>query len=567
MRRLPASIHFSVFAFALAAALCCARGAAAESLHERIDREIAAKLSGPPAALASDAEFVRRIYLDLTGSAPSLEACRQFLNDPSPDKRERLIDRLLDSPEHFRRMQIVFDLMLMERRPDQNVSAAEWQEFLYQSFAKNTPYNELAREILAADGADPALRPAARFFLDRGADPNLLTRDVGRLFLGRDVQCSQCHDHPLISFYKQTDYYGVYSFLSRTVLFTDKQKKSYLGEKADGDVAFTSVFTKETTEKRRPQLPEGPAVDDPAVPAGQEYLVAPADGVRPVPRYSRRAQLAPQATSGANGPFNRNIANRLWAMMFGRGIVHPVDLHHPDNPPSHPELLDLLAQEFVAMRFDMRAFLREIALSQTYQRSSEIPSGMSAADAAPERFAVAGVRPLSSEQLGWSVLQATGITEAYRGVAAANLVADKKMADILSVEPLGERLKGELVERTVYGQLQGSVAQFALLYGCQPGTSQDDFQATVHQALYFANGGTIKSWVAPGGNAVARLTAIADPGLLADDLYLGVLSRLPAADERAETVQCLQGREADRGVAIGELVWALMASVEFRFNH
>ena len=224
---------------------------------------------------ATDAEFLRRVCLDLAGMIPTSDEARAFLDDPSAYKRQRLIDRLLAGPEYARRMQDVFDVMLMERRDDTHVPATEWQAFLRRAFAENMPYDQLVTEILSADGTDPKTRGAAKFYLDRLADPNLLTRDVGRMFLGRDFQCAQCHDHPLIDDYKQAHYYGIFAFLNRTTLFEDDKKTSMLAEKADGDVTFTSVFKKKVTHKTGPRILDGPAVQEPSVPKGAEYLVAP----------------------------------------------------------------------------------------------------------------------------------------------------------------------------------------------------------------------------------------------------------------------------------------------------
>ncbi len=173
------------------------------ALHARIDALIESGLKTEPAPPATDAEFLRRVTLDLTGRIPTSTEARAFLDDPSPYKRARLIDRLLDSPEHARHLTSALDVMLMERRPDMHVTAAEWRNYLYQACLDNKPYDQLAREILSADGGDPARRAPAKFFLDRGGEPNLLTRDVGRIFLGIDLQCAQCHDHPLIDDYKQ----------------------------------------------------------------------------------------------------------------------------------------------------------------------------------------------------------------------------------------------------------------------------------------------------------------------------------------------------------------------------
>ena len=353
---------------------------AQEPLHARIDSLVASSSFGLLAPPASDADFVRRVYLDLTGRIPTAAEARAFLDDPAPQKRPVLIDRLLASPQFTRHLANVLDVMLNERRADNGVPAAEWEKYLFDSVAANKPFDQLAREILGADGVDPVLRPAVKFYLDRHAESNLLTRDVGRTFFGVDLQCAQCHDHPLIDDYSQSEYYGLYAFLNRTSVFTDKKDKNklYLAEKADGDVAFSSVFTKKASQTG-PRLLGGDVIAEPVINKGEEYTVAPAADVRHVPKYSRRAQLATLATNGSNRFFNRNIANRLWAQMLGRGLVEPVDLFHSDNPPAHPQLLELLTDEIVALKFDMRAFLRQIALSQTYQRSIEIPADVTPA--------------------------------------------------------------------------------------------------------------------------------------------------------------------------------------------
>ena len=337
-------------------------------LHTSIDQMISEANLGIVAPIATDGEFLRRLYLDLTGAIPPSGVTRAVLDDESGGKRGRVIERLLNSPQFSRHMTNVVDVMLMERRAEKHVKNVEWQKYLYDSISQNKPWDQLAREILAADGTDEKNRSAAAFYLAREGETNLLTRDVGRIFFGMDLQCAQCHDHPLIDTYYQSDYYGIYAFLNRGVLFTDKDKKVFYAEKAEGHVSFKSVFTDEQ-DKTFPRLPTAFEIDEPFFAKGEEYDVAPADKVRPVPKYSRRAKLAELATNGLNRQFNKNIANRLWTHMMGRGLVEPVDLHHADNPPSHPELLELLGDQFVAMKYDMKAFLREIALSATYQRS------------------------------------------------------------------------------------------------------------------------------------------------------------------------------------------------------
>ncbi len=347
---------------------------AQEPLHQRIDQLVESNQIGPLAPLASDAEFLRRASLDLNGVIPSSVEAKAFLDDPAPNKRELLIDRLLAGPRFPIHMATVFDIMLMERRPDKHVPTAEWQKYLQDAFEQNKRYDQLAREILSADGTDPATRPAAKFFLDRDAEPHSSGRDVGRMFFGVDLQCAQCHDHPLIDHYLQSDYYGLFAFMNRTELFTDAaQKKSFLAEKADGDASYKSVFTGDAANTR-PQLPEGTELEEPRFRQGEDYVTAPAANVRRVPKYSRRAKLAELATNGTNRQFNVTITNRLWAIVMGRGLVHPVDLHHPANPPSHPAVLDLVTNEFVAQKFNVKWLLRELVLTRTYQRSIDPPT-------------------------------------------------------------------------------------------------------------------------------------------------------------------------------------------------
>ncbi len=543
--------------------------AAGEPLHRAIDRQITAALGDQAEGLerCTDAEFVRRAWLDLAGIVPTAAEARAFLDDPSPYKRRRMIDRLLDSPTYARRMAQAFDVMWMERRADVNVPAAEWREFLRASFAANVPYDQLVRAILSADGADPATRPAARFVLDRGAEPYTLTRDVARMFLGRDVQCSQCHDHPLIEDYKQAHYYGLFAFVSRIAPFADPALggKATVGEKAEGDVTFRSVFKKGVEHKTGPRVLDDPPLEEPA---GAEYYQAPADKLRGVPKHSRRALLAPSLAGGGVPEFDRNAANRLWAIVIGRGIVHPLDLHHGENPPSHPELLDLLAREFAASGYDIKNFVRELALSRTYERAGEPPPGASEDLADPSRFAVATVRPLSPEQFAWSAMQATGLVERVRAEEVDRIDRiDTKLRDVLDADPARRARRPDWIEAAVAARLESGVAPFATQFGGAAGQPQDADDSSVHQALFLANGGALQNWVVNGG-LVPRLEPMADPDRLADELYLAALARRPDADERASVARYLADRGADhRTAALRELVGALLTSAEFRFNH
>lgn len=528
-------------------AIIAPSGVAGESLHERIDALIAKghkdynKVAAP---IASDAEFLRRASLDLTGRIPPAGDVRSFLTDKAADKREKLIDRLLASPEYARRMQEYFDVVLMDRRSDVRVPRAGWEEYLRTSFADNKPYDQLVREILSNDGNDAKTRPASKFFLDRELDPTMVTRDIGRLFLGMSLQCAQCHDHPLIDGFKQEHYYGIQAFIGRAFLFPDNRAPTaVIAEKAEGDTNFTSVFDKSKAQKTTaPRMPGLKPINDATFEKGKEYKVAPAKGVKPVPNYSRFSQLAGAITAADNERFRRTAANRVWAMMLGRGLVHPLDADHPDNPPSHPELLKLLGDEFAAHKFDVRWLVREIALSKTYQRSSEPAPGSESVS--PSKFAVASLKPLSPEQLGYAMLQATGYTDAER-------------------QALGKNLS----DTTLHARLAPNVAPFRSMFGSRPGEPDDGFVATLDQTLFLKHGAAIRGMIAVRtGNLLDRVSKLSDPAAVADELFLSIMTRPATNEERQDIADALRVA-TNRQSTLSEVIWAMLVSSEFRFNH
>jgi len=513
-------------------------------LHTEIDRLIAAGYPGydrKAAPIAADDEFLRRVSLDLAGTVPTAAEARAFIADRDPAKRERLIDRLLAGYGYGRRMADHFDVVFMERRPDAKVPRAAWEAYLRESFAGNKSYAVLAREILGADGVDPGARARAKFFLDRKLEPGTVVKDISRVFLGRNIQCAQCHDHPNVEAFKQSEYYGLLAFLNRTFLFPSAEAAgAVIAEKADGEVTFVSVFDPAKKQKGTPPRVRGldPVADPPAV-KGKEYKVAPGPNVRPVPAYSRRARLAEAVTSPKNPAFARTAANRLWALMTGRGLVHPLDMDHPDNPPSHPELLALLADRFAAANYNVKWLLREIALSKTYQRSSEGP-----ADAPEDRYLAAAVKPLSPEQFAYAMLQATGFADAERralGAAASDAALAAKLAP--------------------------HVGPFRARFGSRGGEPEDGFTATLDQTLFVKHGGAVRGLCTPRpGNTADRVAKLTDPAAAADELFLSVLTRYPTAGERADVAEFLKA-SGPPPAAAAEAVWALVAAAEFRFNH
>ena len=463
----------------LVAGLSPAFATGEEPLHQQIDEIIAAGIVAPPGERADDAEFLRRVYLDLTGTIPSAEEARAFLKNPAPDKRTKLIDELLVKPEHFQYLATTFDFWIMERRAETHVKSPGWKKFLTDSFAANKPYHHLVGEILAADGTDAKNREAARFYLDRLGEPNLITRDVGRLFFGQDLQCAQCHDHPNISDYLQRDYYGMFAFFGRTYLFQpDKKKPAVLAEKAIGGGDFKSVFTDVEATLLPQVLQSELVIPDPLFAPGEEFKVKPDPKdkkVQPIPKYSRRGQVVKAATESNNPAFNRNIANRLWAQMMGRGLVEPLDFHHASNPPSHPELLELLAMSFASMNYDVRAFLRELALTETYQRKFTMPveltqqaaevkaklESLKAEDARRMEISQAAAQTLDQAKMAWNEARKVAVVPeaAFAAADKKRIAAATAMTKANDALKISKEAREKVVAKTVEGKTDPSLAK------------------------------------------------------------------------------------------------------------
>ncbi len=524
-------------------------------LHQAIDLHIVTgwkSRKATPAARTNDAEFLRRVCLDLNGTIPSSTDVRAFLDDRDPEKRTKLIDRLLDSPQYARHMQHIFDVMLLERLPGGFLTDAQWQEYLRASFEKNKPWDQMVRDLVAADGNDPENRGAIRWLMIRNYGgrqrlvPNKIARDIGRMFLGINLQCAECHDHPNIDDYKQADFYGLAAFVNRTKIVNVRRNNRgflLLAEDAEGDTKFRSVFDPGADDQMaRPHMPGGQELDEPSFEKGKEYKVAPKAGVQQIPQYSRRSQLAKLLPSEDNELFKRNIVNRLWKLMLGRGLVEPVDLHHQGNLPSHPELLQELADRFAARKFDIKWFLRELALSRTYQLSSALPDG---GGVPADSFAVAAFKPLRPRQLMMAIMQASGTADVLRS-----------------------QLGDKSTEADLYKKLMEHAGTFTKIYGRPSGQPDTKTDPSLQQALFLSNSPLLLDWIKlQKGNLVDRLAAISQPKVMVEELYLSVYSRYPTADESAVVIDYLQGQPDDRLAVIQECVWALIASTEFRFNH
>jgi hypothetical protein len=394
------------------------------------------------------------------------------------------------------------------------------------------------RDLLAADpesGADQFLKSRIR-------DLDRLANDTSVIFFGVNVSCAQCHDHPLVSEWKQSHFFGMKSFFSRTF-----ENGDFLGERDYGLVKFQ---TTDGEEKIAPLMfltgtvlaePETPDPSDQQKKEEKERLEELKKNKQPppAPAFSRRAQLASVALeSDKNVYFSRSIVNRVWYRLFGRGLVSPVDQMHPENPASHPELLDWLARDLVSHNYDLRRLIRGLVLSNAYSRSSRW-DGDSLPP--PELFAVAAIRPLAPAQYATSLRLAS-----------------------MSPSWFPEQTAGEEFEQRIE-QVESSARGFAEVIE-QPG---DDFQVSVTEALLFNNNQRISSEFLrdAGDSLVGKLKTIDDPSQLVDVAMWNVFARPAVADEVQLLSEYLLPYQENRIIAAQQLVWALLTTNEVRFNY
>ena len=526
---------------------------AAGSLHVQLDKIIATKAGGPVAQRSDDAEFFRRVQLDISGTIPTASEVRAFLKNKSADKRTRLIDQLLAKDTFAAHWTDRLTVMLLERQNLGKVTEEEWRGYLTKALKGKPKWDVMAREMIAATGTGEA-RPAMKFL--GTADHHAMTENIARLFLGMDLKCAKCHDHPSVNEWKQAHYWGLFSYLNQTKNATNsKDKQTYLVEGvAMKKVDFQSVFKTEK-EITGPRLPGGKEVAIPMFKKGQEFEKPAADGLPGVPKFRPRELLARDLTSKNNTYFVRNGVNRIWYLMMGRGLVHPLDELHTQNPSSHPKLMELLMREFVAHEFDVKWFVREIALSESYQRSSRFPNGVKKMEVT--RYRTAHPKAMTPEQLLNAVLKATGNED---------WVTKLKATD--NAEKFDQRGYFTGTNREMPSSFEEIRALFMLTYAEPSGTPEVDFVPGLNKALFLMNDRLIQDWLKPQkGNLIERLTKLETPKAIAEEMYLSMLARLPEADEITTIDDYLKRNNKRRTAALGDLAWALLTSTEFRLNH
>ncbi len=513
-------------------------------IEQVIDHYIDAKLKADgvtPAPQADDATILRRLTLDLNGRVPTLNEVEAYLASTDADKKAKLVDRLIASPAFARHGAQAFYAFLQyaDAKPRKGAKGNPFFDYLLESMAENRGWDQMFREIMLPDETNPKTKGAADFLKSRVKDLNRLTIDASNAFFGVNVSCAQCHDHPHVHQWTQDQFYGMKSFFARTV-----DSGGFLGEK---DFGYVKYIPNKGTEKISPVLfLTGKKIDAPGMkePSAAEKNMEKkrldqgkkAKGPPPPPQFSLRAKLVETALAADQRDFfARNIANRLWHRFHGRGLVMPLDQVHSENPASHPELLEWLARDLASHGYDMKRFIRGLVLTNTYARSSRFEGGKHPAD---NVYAVAILRPLAPMQLATSLKLATSDPASFPADA-------KKLEDRIDA-------------------LEKSAGGLANLFA-QP---TDNFQIGVAEAMLFANNEALQKSLLDGAGTLAdRMKQEPDIAKRADLAIRTVFSRAPRQDELQTIVGYLQRRQERPAEACQQVVWALLTSAEFRFNH
>jgi hypothetical protein len=474
------------------------------------------KLNILPSDLADDAEFVRRVYLDVIGLPPTVAETRRFLADRSPDKRTQLVDELLQRPEFAEYWAMKWaDLLRVDRQALGPKRAFAYYKWLRDSFAANKPLDQFAREVLTADGL-VADAPAASFY-KVVSKPGETASTLSQVFLGVRIACAECHHHPFDR-WSQTDYYGMQAF-------------------------FTGVAVKPT--------PRGDALSNTGGGTAKhartgETVVAHALG-ESMPASAttgdQRLLLADWLMRADNPFFARNIANRVWAHFLGRGLVEPVDDVRATNPPTNPELLDALAQHLIDNKYDLRALIRVLVTSRVYQLSSS-PNATNERD--EQNYSRALFKRPPAEVLLDLVCQTTGVPEHFDGLPpgtrAVQLWDSKTTHYFLKVFGRPERISACECER--------------------------NREPSVAQVLHLLNSPEVHAKISHDAGFVAKLVKReANDEKLIEELYLNFYSRTPAEKEKKIALTYLAAHKDKRREAVEDLAWALLNSLEFVFNH
>lgn len=487
-----------------------------------IDDMVLAKLESlalPPSPRSTDAEFIRRAFIDTIGALPSTAETEAFLADSSADKRDRLIESLLARPEFVDFWAYKWsDLLLVNSEKLRPQAMWAYYAWIRNHVAADTPWDEFTRELITASGS--TLENGATNYFLLHQDPITLVENTSQAFLGMSINCARCHDHPLEK-WSNDQYFAMANLFSRV------RAKNAVG---DGHMVVYSVGEGELVQPARgiaqpPQPLEGEAItlDDPR---------------------DRRSHLAAWLTSPDNPYFARAITNRLWANFYGRGLVESVDDLRLTNPPSNPDLLEAAAKYLVEQQFDLKSLMRTILQSETYQRSSvPLPGNVGDRRFYSRYFP----RRLMAEVALDGVAEVTQVPSQFPGF------------------PKGWRAT-QLPDSNVTSYFLKTFGRPSREFTCE---CERTSEPSMVQAMHLANGDTLNAKLKAPGNVIDRwLKAKTPDAKIIDSIYLSALSRMPTDGERTELTAVFAATPAgEKRQLIEDLMWSVLASKEFLFNH
>jgi len=476
------------------------------------------KLRIEPSELCSDEVFLRRVTIDITGVLPTEEEYRTFLDDKSPDKRAKLVDGLLQRKAFAEIWAMKWaELLMIHSGGETQISYKSiylYATWLTEQIAGNVPLDKIVRQLLAARGGTFSSPPTNLYQIER--DTLKTAENVSQVFMGVRVQCAQCHNHPFDR-WTMDDYYGFAAFFSQ------------IGRKEGEDYREIIVFNSGGGEVNHPV---GGRVMEP------KFLGGPKADCR---GKDRREVLADWLTAPDNPFFAPSVANRIWAHFFGVGIVEPLDDVRVSNPPVNPELYQQLGRKLVEYKYDFKRLVRDVCLSQTYQRTTQT----NASNASDQRnFAHARVRRIQGEMLRDSISQVTETKDKFRGLplgARAVQIADGATSDYFL---------------TTFGRSPRETVCACDVH----------MEPTLSQALHLLNGDTIQNKIREGQVIQHLLAAKKSPEEIIRILYVRCLSREPAADELERLRRLAEGQPKPADV-LEDIFWSLLNSREFCFNH
>ena len=471
-----------------------------------------------PAETCSDSEFIRRVHLDLIGILPSVEQTRAFLADPAADKRSLLIEELLQRDEFAKFWALKWgDLLKMTGKLVGNDGIYKYHRWVEEAFRTNMPYDEFARALLTSSGSTLA-NPAANFYRT-ATDMNECVENISQVFLGARLQCAKCHNHPFER-WTQDNYYGLGAFFNRVQRRnTQRPGEMFVWHSSAGDV--TQPRTGQTMKPWAPVVGSLDLDND----------------------VDRRQAFADWLINPENPFFAKMEVNRIWAQLFARGIVDPIDDFRDSNPPSNESLLETLAKDFAASGFDRRHILRVILNSRTYQ-ASYLTTPLNRDDSL--YFSHQQPRLLSAEQLLDAINDAVGLVQPLGGFPAGTKATHLPAPDLVKIDFL-----------KVFGQPERTT-----VCACE---RVDD--SNLGMAIELFNGPTIHDKLrAEATRYRIGLAAGKAPKELVEELYLAAFCRFPSEQELNAALSHVTAQESPQS-ALEDIAWALLNTDEFLFQH